>query len=112
MRDRTVYKYSKALGKVVPIQEARMADYHAEEERTLANIKHGVINSEMEPTKHPIDGKYYTCKAKFRAVTRAHGCEEVGTAYENGYNPEREAEREFKNYIKEVQREWKERLAN
>jgi hypothetical protein len=46
-----------------------------------------IINSEMPPTKHPITGEYYTSKTKFRAVTKAHGCEEVGTAYDNGWTP-------------------------
>lgn len=32
----------------------------------------------MNPTKHPIDGKIYDSKSKFREVTRAHGCIEVG----------------------------------
>ncbi len=52
-----------------------------------ANISHGFIQDEMEPTKHPLTGEYYTSKAKFREVTKAHGYEEVGTAYENGYEP-------------------------
>jgi len=99
------YKYSKVLKKVVPIEEAWAAD-----ERGLANIKHGIINSEMPPTKHPITGEYFTCKSKFRAVTRAHGCEEVGTAYENGYDPQKDAQREWKEHIKGINREWKERM--
>lgn len=53
-----------------------------------ANVAHGFIQDEMAATKHPIDGRYYTSKAKFRAVTNAHGYEEIGTAYENGYDPE------------------------
>ena len=31
----------------------------------------------MDPTEH-IDGKHYTSKSQFRAVTKAHGCIEVG----------------------------------
>lgn len=111
MSKRIIFKYSKALDKVVPIDEARQADAMLEE-RGLAAVKHGVINSEMPPTKHPITGEYFTCKSKFRAVTRAHGCDEVGTAYENGYNPQKEAQREWKEHVKGIKREWKERLAN
>lgn len=37
-----------------------------------------VISDEMAPTRHMADGKHYTSKAKFRKVTRAHGCVEVG----------------------------------
>jgi hypothetical protein len=37
-----------------------------------------VIADEMPATQHMADGAYYTSKRKFRAVTRAHGCVEVG----------------------------------
>jgi len=37
-----------------------------------------VIADEMPPTQHMADGGTYTSKRKFRAVTRAHGCVEVG----------------------------------
>jgi len=32
----------------------------------------------MEPTRHMVDGKYYTSKKKFRNETKARGCIEVG----------------------------------
>jgi hypothetical protein len=37
-----------------------------------------VITDEMPSTQHMADGCYYTSKRKFRVVTRAHGCIEVG----------------------------------
>lgn len=37
-----------------------------------------VISDSMEMTRHMADGKYYSSKAKFRQVTKAHGCVEVG----------------------------------
>lgn len=37
-----------------------------------------VITDEMPATQHMADGAYYTSKRKFRAVTKAHGCVEVG----------------------------------
>jgi hypothetical protein len=37
-----------------------------------------VIADEMPETQHMADGKYYTSKRKFRAVTKSHGCVEVG----------------------------------
>lgn len=37
-----------------------------------------VISDEMPPTEQ-VDGKFYTSKAKFRAVGRANGLTEVGT---------------------------------
>lgn len=81
---RGLFKYCKIQEKVVPIDEV-MEEVHA-------NVAHGYIPDEMGAVKHPIDGKYYTSKAKFRAVTRSHGYEEVGTAYDNGYSPEKERE--------------------
>lgn len=36
-----------------------------------------VIGDEMEPTEQ-VDGRFYTSKAAFRAVGRAHGLTEVG----------------------------------
>jgi len=38
-----------------------------------------VVSDCMPETRHMVDGNYYTSKAKFREVTRANGCEEVGT---------------------------------
>lgn len=66
---------------------------------------HHFILDDMPPTKHPVDGKFYTSKAKFRAVTRAHGYVEVGDAYERGYSPERESERDFKESMKRLKEE-------
>lgn len=37
-----------------------------------------IIGDEMPVTQHMADGKLYTSKRKFRAVTKAHGCIEVG----------------------------------
>lgn len=102
MAVRAKYKFCHTTGTVLPIHEARALDDKAYHERQLANVAHGYIPDEMEPTKHPITGEYFTSKAKFRAVTRAHGCEEVGTAYENGYAPEKELHREWQSRMKDV----------
>ena len=37
-----------------------------------------VISDEMKPMRHPITNKLMDSKSQFRAVTRAHGCVEVG----------------------------------
>lgn len=37
-----------------------------------------VISDTMDATRHMCDGNYYTSKAKFREVTKLHGCIEVG----------------------------------
>ena len=110
MEKYTVFKYCKATKTVLPIHEARALDSDADGSVRLASIAHGFIQDEMKATQHPVDGKYYTSQAKFREVTKSHGYEEVGNAYENGYNPEREAEKDYKNHIKGVNTEWKRRL--
>lgn len=37
-----------------------------------------VISDEMPETRNMCDNKLYTSKAKFRAITKAYGCLEVG----------------------------------
>ncbi len=38
----------------------------------------GVISDTMGALRHPVTGKLMDSKSQFRAVTRAHGCVEVG----------------------------------
>jgi hypothetical protein len=49
-------------------------------EKSKAPPKSGafVISDTMQIMKHPITGKLMDSKSEFRAVTRAHGCVEVG----------------------------------
>ncbi len=108
--DKGRFKFCKATQTVLPISEARALDAELEHNNKSANVSHGIISNDIiEPTKHPIDGKYYTSQSKFREVTKAHGYDEVGTAYENGYDPEAIAEKEYDNHVKEINREWKQR---
>lgn len=37
-----------------------------------------LIGDEMPPTQHQCNGEILTSKAAFRAITKAHGCVEVG----------------------------------
>lgn len=37
-----------------------------------------IISDAMDPVQHPCTGEYFASKRAFRAVTRAHGCIEVG----------------------------------
>lgn len=37
-----------------------------------------IISDIMSDTRHMADGKYYSSKAKFREITKAHDCLEVG----------------------------------
>jgi hypothetical protein len=98
---RGIFKWCKIQQKVVPADEVL--------EEVHANVAHGYIPDEMAAVKHPIDGKYYTSKAKFRAVTRSHGYEEVGTAYENGYDPEKRKESVENARIQQIAEHFKER---
>lgn len=43
------------------------------------NVAPYVQSDVMRPLRHPITGKLMDSKSKFRAVTRAHGCTEIGT---------------------------------
>lgn len=38
-----------------------------------------LMSDTMDPVQHPCTGEYFSSKAKFRSVTRAHGCLEVGS---------------------------------
>lgn len=66
-------------------------------------------SDEMPPTKHPLNKQYYTSKKRFREVTKAFGAEEVGTAYENGYNPEKDQEKALKRTIENIKKEMRDR---
>lgn len=59
----------------------------------------------MPLTKHPVTGEYYNSKSAFRAVTKAHGYEEVGTAYEKGYDPTPNSEKQIGELAKRLTQE-------
>lgn len=40
-----------------------------------------IMRDEMAPTKHPINGKFYTSKKEFRRITKMHGCVEMGNDF-------------------------------
>lgn len=37
-----------------------------------------LMSDTMDPVQHPCTGEYFNSKSRFRAVTRAHNCIEVG----------------------------------
>lgn len=62
----TTYVYDKKLEKMVMKDGDNFASTH-------------YIISDTQPLlKHPITGKHYDSKSRFRADTKASGCEEVG----------------------------------
>lgn len=81
----------KVFGKDDPFNDAEYS-------RNNRNI----INDEMPPTRSPITGKFYTSKAALRAEYKAYGATEIGTAYDNGYSPEREQERREADLARKV----------
>lgn len=62
------YQYDKASGQVLEVYPEEALDVDAP----------AVHGDEMPPTWHPCDGNYYESRRKFRAVTAAHGCVELG----------------------------------
>ena len=60
------YVYDHALEKVIEVAERGF-------ERRLH-----IISDNQEPLRHPVTGKVYSSKSRFRADTKAAGCEEVG----------------------------------
>jgi len=93
---------SRGVYKWCPVQR-RVVEAHLALELP-ATVSHQLIMDEMPPTKHPATGEVYTSKAKFRAATKAAGCEEVGTAYENGYSPDKRREESFRRRLENVKR--------
>jgi len=49
-----------------------------------------IIRDTMDATWHPCDNRFYDSKAKFRAVTRAHGGTEIGNDKFPAHAPERD----------------------
>lgn len=71
---------------------------------TGGHLTHGIHADEMEATKHPVDGKYYTSQAKFREVTKAHGYVEMGNEAVGQNDPGPAAEnRESQEFINRTQ---------
>ena len=64
---RTRYKYDPATGKVVEASQI-----------TPPSSGVFVISDVMDATLHPVTGKMYDSKSRFRAETRARGLTEVG----------------------------------
>ena len=71
-----------------------------------------IITDEMAPTRSPISGKMYTSKAALRAEYKAHGAIEVGTAYDNGYSPEKEQASRESNLVARLKGQIIERYKN
>lgn len=71
MTERMRYYFDKTTMKMVPESEYRRPK---EEARNRVTI----MSDEMPETLHPCDGRHYTSKTRFREVTKANGCIEIG----------------------------------
>lgn len=71
MTARATYIFDKRTMKMV-----LASDYKAP--NTEGKSKVTIMTDEMPETLHPCDGRHYTSKTRFREVTKANGCVEVG----------------------------------
>lgn len=72
---RTTYVWCPVAGAVV--EKWRAARYRGDNGApTLLDAPH--VLGVMPETRHPIDWKVYDSREQYNAVTRAHGCTEVG----------------------------------
>lgn len=98
-----LFQWCPIQQKVVPAEDVMV--------RVHANAKHMFINDEMPPTRNPLNPKeIYTSKSKLRAAYKAAGAIEVGTEFDNGYNPDRHAESRERQIVANFMRQVKERL--
>lgn len=70
---RETYVWCPVAGAVV--EKWRAAAYRGDNGAPPSRLQ--VIGG-MPETQHPIDGKFYTSRERYEAVTRAHGAVEIG----------------------------------
>lgn len=72
-----------------------------------------IISDEMPPTKNPLNPReIFTSKAALRQRYKEAGVEEVGTAYDNGYRPEKIREDRQAQVLKNYSERFRYRLNN
>lgn len=103
MSGNKLFQYCSIQQKVVPVEEVKVI--------VPANIAHNYIGDDMPPTRNPLNPKeIYTSKSKLRAMYRAVGAEEIGTAYDNGYRPDNETDGPTNRLVARVMESVRERL--
>ncbi len=60
------------------IRNGKLIEKHLAPPRHSGDKSHYVISDTMDAMRHPITGKFMDSKSKFREITRANGCVEVG----------------------------------
>lgn len=100
---RQLYQWCSIAGKVVPVEEVAVL--------VPANVAHNYISDDMPPTRNPLNpSEIYTSKSKLRAVYKAAGAVEIGTAFDNGYVPENETSRPTDRLVAKLMGNVRERL--
>lgn len=98
-----LFQWCPVKQEVVPIEQV--------ERVSSTKASHNFISDEMPPTRNPLNPKeIFTSKSKLRAVYKAAGVEEIGTAYENGYSPEKESQSREKKMLQNMFNNFRERL--
>ena len=63
-----------------------------------------VISDIMAPTRHMADGNVYDSKRKFREVTKAHGCIEIGDQKGFGQKPREPIKLDKRERVEAIQK--------
>jgi hypothetical protein len=70
-----------------------------------------IINDEMPPTKNPLNPReIFTSKSKLRQRYKEAGVEEIGTAYDKGYKPEKIREERSQQVLKNLSEKFRYKL--
>lgn len=89
------FVYCPIEDRLIPKEVRLMEDYlkkgHLHMTKPGSNEKVSLYyNSDhMEPTRHMINGKYYTSKKKYRDETKAHNCVEIGNETKTVLTPKK-----------------------
>lgn len=79
----------KVFGPNDPFNDVELSAKNNFSSDEMVGVKHPGL-----PRDHPMYGKKITSKTKFRELTKSMGYEEVGTAFEKGYDPQVSRERD------------------
>lgn len=86
MVQRGSWVYDRAAGQIVPRNEY-YARQHAQRHGDSPALIRDDLGAGVNGLWHPAANRRTDSKSEFRRLTRAHGCEEVGTEQVRGYEP-------------------------
>lgn len=92
-------------------ETGELKEGYPQSDRGLAVVDHHYISDDMPPTRNPLNPReIYTSKSKLRQKYKEAGAEEIGTAYENGYRPEKALEERTRQFERNLHEVFKEKL--